>query len=536
MPIIGRMAAYRALHEAAQKEFSVNQKAWKGLITKFPERTPLYRFGAYRNYQPQEDKASRTIWLDLKSDLNNRWTGCGADGTGFQGLYLSLDGAGKEDTKFPELDHYQPKNAPINQMVSFFRYEKDKEPYWTTVEGRALRSMYLFHTVEELIAMDLRLSTRTTPLFDAILQRAKRINPSAFTTEDTVHTFYMEGEDASFNRALGNAVLEAFDVNIILTTSVRDANSTNVILRGERGKVAEVLTVDGRGTFYLNGSEAQGVVTIDDMLFNDKFEQKNSVLAPKSALSADLDPVREQAKEIGQAIDWKVFETPLDRFIGYSVRAQLSKMEDPFAKKTNDVAAELAGKPDFVTAVSEQIKQYANGSAQNYKNYPELYQKIGLEGVASLILEPVVQPKVDLVTRSDGPTGPSYFELSVRTAVASEKNHQLAQRQGQIQEELTAKTLQKGQTSQELSNKQQELSQINQRLKDTPNDPSLPTQKSQLESEIKSIVAQEQREEAERATLANQKGDVDHQKTDSDKDKVDADAERRRRAADIFGK
>jgi len=76
---------------------------------------------------PQEAVNVKKIWSNLDKDIDNRWTGRGADGNGSQGLYMSGEFLEK-NSPFPELEYYQQKELPVAaQKIVVAFYEKDKK-------------------------------------------------------------------------------------------------------------------------------------------------------------------------------------------------------------------------------------------------------------------------------------------------------------------------------------------------------------------------------------------------------------------------
>lgn len=285
MPTIQRNDLYDAIYTVASEKFAIADNLEPYLISR-QAGTPLYRYVSYRSSMPQGEAGARTVWSTLANDTGNRWTGQGTvEGQGSQGLYLSgeyLDVA----TPFPELDHYLDRNADPNALVNYFRYEPGVEPQLTTARAGELRSMFLFSLEAQVDGINLSLNGEGEhPLLEEILEEARQRFPEAFAEADTLETLYYHGDDASFCRAIGNAVLENTDLSFFQTTSVRDQVSTNVIMRpdavsqGSSPKpISTVLRSEGRSTFFLRPAtpdapaQAEGVFTIADLLYNTQFE------------------------------------------------------------------------------------------------------------------------------------------------------------------------------------------------------------------------------------------------------------------------
>ncbi|MBF0423135.1 MAG: hypothetical protein HQL73_09090, partial [Magnetococcales bacterium] len=69
----------------------------------------------------------------------------------------------------------------------------------------------LFSLNQTLPGLDLTYKTGPDTLLTNIFEEAKRTKPSLFTPEDTLKKLYFNPNDASFNRALGNAALSLPD-------------------------------------------------------------------------------------------------------------------------------------------------------------------------------------------------------------------------------------------------------------------------------------------------------------------------------------
>jgi hypothetical protein len=293
MPTVNNTSAYRAIFSSASNLFVNLYSQPKGLNTyvKFlPKGSPLYRYTSYRN-GPQTANSCLTIWNPLANDLGNRWTGNGVKvSAGSQGLYFSDEYFDKEKP-FPELEHYMNSTDPNTAgTVSYYEYAPGKNPTKSTVNVESLRSMFLFTSKENLMVLDLSLSGGKD-LLNKILNDAKELlqkaEPENKTLENkTLEDLYKDPNDASFDRAIGNALFEPsmFGINAIQTTSVRDGVSNNIVLKGVQGKPIDILKPEGRATFFVdsNGKAAKGVYTIADLQYNAQFEETGlDHLAPK---------------------------------------------------------------------------------------------------------------------------------------------------------------------------------------------------------------------------------------------------------------
>lgn len=298
MPKINRDEVYNAIYESACKKF-VSQEALEPYLISEAKGEPLYRYVGYRSSMPQAENAGRIIWSSLENDKSNRWTGIGAeDKGGSQGLYLSGEYLDK-DKPFPELEHYLDKDSNPNASVNYFRYEAGQEPALTTAKVSELRSMFLFSLEKSISGVNLSLNEDGNhPLLEEILEDAQLSYPDAFTEEDTLSTLYYSGEDASFCRAIGNAVLESTDLSFFETTSVRDRESSNVIMRAETKTPLLTLKPEGRSSFFLNSEtmQGEGVFTIADLVYNAEFEDPtaHTVLPSKEELNTKLTEISQQ--------------------------------------------------------------------------------------------------------------------------------------------------------------------------------------------------------------------------------------------------
>jgi len=175
--------------------------------------------------------------------------------------------------------------------VSYYEYAPGKNPTKSTVNVTSLRSMFLFTSKENVMVLDLSLSGSGRGLLNQILNDAKeylqKAEPENKTLENkTLEDLYKDPNDASFDRAIGNALFEPsmFGINAIQTTSVRDGVSNNIVLKGVQGKPIDILKPEGRATFFVdsNGKAVKGVYTIADLQYNAQFEETGlDHLAPK---------------------------------------------------------------------------------------------------------------------------------------------------------------------------------------------------------------------------------------------------------------
>jgi len=279
MPNIVRSELYNAILSAA-KEIFARPGTLDPFFTRRDEGTSLYRYVSYRHSQPQEEEAARTIWTLLAKDESNRWTGLGTDKKGSQGLYMSGEFI-DEDHPFPELEYYQASTEASTQEIEYIRYEAGSAPVKVRVPASELRTLFLFTQTRALNGRDfsLKINGDYHPLLTEILELVKQkdsvLKKPVLVAEDSLRSLYLSPHDASFTRAIGNALFELDTVDFFQVTSVRDERSPNIILRGTHGTPIDYLQAEGRATFLVNseGKRGIGVDTNDDLLYNSKFER-----------------------------------------------------------------------------------------------------------------------------------------------------------------------------------------------------------------------------------------------------------------------
>lgn len=270
MPEIKRPEVYKATFSAAKKVFE-RDGALEPFSMKEREGVFLYRYVSYRRGQPQEVEAARKIWNSLEKDTSNRWTGLGFDQSGSQGLYMSGERI-QEHKPFPELEHYQAptENSSEEIKIKGLRFEPGSEhgipdEFYAT----ELRTLYMF-SVEgiELTGRDFSLQVKGQdhPLLTEILDLVKESNPGVLSSEDSLRSLYLSSDDASFTRAIGNALFEVDTVDFFQAISVRDEKSHNIILRAKYGIPIDYLKGVQRFTFVVDKEGNRGVMvqTEDD--------------------------------------------------------------------------------------------------------------------------------------------------------------------------------------------------------------------------------------------------------------------------------
>jgi hypothetical protein len=301
MPRIQNQRLFQAVYDAARARFA-GAAALGPFVEPMAAGTPLYRYVSYRNALPQVAEAGRTVWGRLEADTENRWTGSDGRGGGRRGLYLSeefLDLA----RPFPELDHYMRPDHTSGQ-VYYYEYAPGQAPRMELADADALRSMFLFSARAESRGVDLRLTRDGVdhPLLGDILEVARRAAPDAFGGVGGLRELYTHASDASFCRAVGNALFDATDHTWFRTTSVRDGVSTNLIRRAPGGPdgpiVVDGLDPQGRATFMLReGGGVEGVTTMLDLQYNAMLEPDDPVgqgVLPREVQVAQLSDIASQ--------------------------------------------------------------------------------------------------------------------------------------------------------------------------------------------------------------------------------------------------
>lgn len=371
MPKILSARLYELAYRSAQLTFATPIVARQGV--RATTGTAWYRYVSYRNSMPQLEGAGRTQFLTLPGDVNNRWTGAGADGGGSQGLYLSQDYVDEGDP-FPELSHYQSGEDEGTDLVPSYEYHPGTDPVidpTMKVEHAAnLRSMFHFTLTEDLQGLDLRLTDGRNPLLEEV-QRQMTQDPDyqeiraethdSFDLED-LESMYRHPEGADFCRAIGNAAFELPDVRHLLVTSVRDGRSTNVVARTPAGadgappRQLDFLRPEGRATFFVDsaGRRGNGVFSIPDMVYNINFESPDSpppglpdVRAFKEALvKAQQLAVDELSVRLVEELGTRPASPRMDRVV-----EKLANVQEKLAG--DDHSATIAAIDELKTAVTD---------------------------------------------------------------------------------------------------------------------------------------------------------------------------------------
>jgi len=500
LPKILRPNTYGAINATAKKIFSQRSVLDKYAV-RMKRGDPLYRYVGYRNLMGQQERSGRTIWARLEDDTNNRWTGLAADGkTGTQGLYLSQEFPGSLDTRFSELEHYQDSTLPPNQEVAYFEYAPGKEPAWTRAKASELRSMFLFTLSEVPSGVNFQFDSSPASLLSIVLEQARRDFPTAFTTVDTPDELYFSANDATFNRAVGNALFETTDYQFFQATSVRDSQAINLVLRATQGTPIEILKPQGRATFLIDAQARQtkAVYTIDDLIYNREFEETGlGIIAPRKELVTDLSVFEGPADGMSKDFDWEFATRNIDTAISAIGSEALDKMIDPFDKDIETLIAELST-PKLKESLYKVLKDFALASAAASTDYLTLYDTIGREGIQSLFDNLVVEARYNrLMTGSGGSL--SYLDIALKSVLLEKKFHWLAQNSSDIQSRLTDTVSKLSETKEEIAARQAALSEVGKQLSTDPENTALQKQQSGLQDEVDELVREKREAEQKRA-------------------------------------
>jgi hypothetical protein len=270
MATILRKDLYEATWSAAKEIFARPSALDPFFMMKNAGET-LRRYVSYRRNQPQEEKAARQIWNPLENDTKNRWTGLGTDGRGSQGLYMSGEVI-NEHQPFPELEHYQDPAIVPTQEIECVRFERGKDPIYINVPGSELRTLIRFFLTKTIKGIDfsLKVNGNDHPLLIEILELVKQRNSGVLRAEDSMKNLYLSREDASFTRAIGNALFELESIDFFQATSVRDEMSHNIILKATYGTSIDYIKAMDRGTFLVDSEGKRGVSVhaLHDLAYN----------------------------------------------------------------------------------------------------------------------------------------------------------------------------------------------------------------------------------------------------------------------------
>jgi hypothetical protein len=536
MPKLVFPKVYDVTNFVAKRKFQEQKLLLDKYAFKLEIGSPMYRFVNYRNLKPQFENGGRTIWTPLNNDIWNRWTGRGTDvngkATGTQGLYLSLDADGPVDTKFPEVAQYQDASVPPDQTVHYFEYKSGQKPEWKSTKASELRSMFLFTLSKPLLGVDFTFIDQPDHILKQIFEEAKKEQPDAFAKDVTLKDLYFASEDASFNRAIGNALFETTIYGAFKATSVRDFKSLNLIVTGKQGVALDFLQPQGRATFLIDGltKGTIGVVTVDDMIYNNSFEPQDPNLPPNNVNQDDLRTYADFAESINNDLDWDYVGKELDSRIHQEVTHALASMDQPFEQDIDSLVKQI-GTDEFMDTMKTKLEDDVALSASTDDRYSSAAAEIGTEGMSSLLSSLVADPKYKQLTELSH-TGETYFTAALRSAILEKKGHWLAQESSSIQAKLTTANTRVTETSTEISSKQRELQQIQEALKEKPQDPDLLNQQTKLSGEIAELVKEQQQAEQDQVAAEQEKRDNDRDSNDTSNDRTEAEKElqeRRRR-------
>lgn len=271
MPKLLNQALYDATFQAAKSIISSTSATFNSYLTALPANTALYRYSS-QQYSDGSETGARKNWTTIDRDTGNRWTGISGTGSGASGgLYMSLEAEGYKDTEFSELYHYQDQDSHRGMTgIEFYEYNVKKRPDSAFVQARTLYYMFMFFLQRPLKGIDL---TKGAAAITDTYASAKASSGSQF--QQSADELYMESDDASFCRAIGNACFQESCVDFILVTSTRNTTNKNVILKCDGGVDSaplDFLKPAGRSSFFLHGDGSrQAEVTVDDMKYNAQF-------------------------------------------------------------------------------------------------------------------------------------------------------------------------------------------------------------------------------------------------------------------------
>ncbi|NTU73694.1 hypothetical protein HGB07_06040 [Candidatus Roizmanbacteria bacterium] len=525
MPTVQRPGVYTAIFNAARTIFARPGALDPYFITR-SEGEPLYRYVEYYNTQPQMEAAVRTIFTPLAGDTNNRWTGSDGAGHGSQGLYLSGEFI-IEGQPFPELEYYQniqPLSPP--QDIDFFRYEAGHNPIWQSNPSRQLRTMFLFNQTRGLsgINFSLPMDVADHPLLTEILEQAQHDNPEAFQAGDTLRNLYMSPDDASFTRAIGNAIFDNGSVEFFQTTSVRDAASSNIILRptqhtaGGQPQVDD-LQAQGRTTFLLDDNgHTTGCYTIDDLIYNSRFEQAAlGNIPPREVFANFITPYETTIQSIvTDNVDWDDTIERIDHFIDTNISQKLEEMGNPFVtdQGIDDLIDNLVAS-DLSISIFRELSTSVLSSLAQSPVLLDLICNIGVGGVHSIVDALIVVPRYERLVNPLLHQPSSYLEAVVRRTVLERKKHWFNENQARIQQALAEVDTAATATREELDRKQTELTIIEQQLQQNPKSSDIQEQKRQIEEDIQKLVDQQSHIEEQREETEAQRQEVERNADDT---------------------
>jgi hypothetical protein len=508
MPVIRFSQIYSVVFSTAQKFFAQMPASAKPFEMELHDGMSLYRYVGYRSGRPQVSEAGKKLWTPLDKDVTNRWTGLGSDGGGAQGLYLSGEAPGGNNTTFAELIHYQDPSVPPNQKVSYFEYKPGVTPTWVSALASELRSMFMFTLDGSLKGLDLRYTADPNAIVNQIFEQALNQSPEIFMPGMSAESLYFAPGDASFTRAVGNAALGK-GYEFVQTTSVRDRGSISIVIGGSPASAFDMLHPEGRATFFLDGiaRTSRGVFTIDDMVYNDRYDTTgNGVLPSGSDLNVDFESFRDAARAIENIIPWNLAQEEVESFVNERVQEKLNVMDDPMSQSIDALVAEIAT-PALNLAIQTMLTDYVVACGPLWEDYDNLVADIGAEGTRSLLGDQIAQPKTQQMTNTSA--GPSYVDYCVRSAVLAQQAVYLSNNASDIQRELAQSDAVLSQTSAEIAAQTEALAEVEAQLEQNPEDPTLQQQQADLQKQIEMLneaqkQAEQDKSDAEARERSNQ--------------------------------
>ncbi|GKU78939.1 hypothetical protein [Paenibacillus sp. L3-i20] len=517
MPKLLTPELYKAIYNAAKRYFAnATPEQLEPYRNKLNAGSALLRYVEYRNFLPQQEQAGRTIWTHPGEDKTNRWTGVdGNEQIGKQGLYLSLEEDGPLHTSFPEIEHYQDSTVPAQQEVSYFEYEAgNPEPKWQKSKVSELRTMFLFESEKEINGFNLAYDQDPDSIINQVFELARNETPAAFQPDDTVEKLYFHPDDASFNRAIGNAALEQIGIDYFTATSVRDRTSTNLILGAEQGKPIDLLKPQGRITFLIDGitKSTKSVYTVDDLIYNDIFDERGlETPLTKEELEKSWSHFEDFAKKIDGELSWEAATKKIDERIHNDVIGVLKNIND-LGSQDRDALVKQILTNDLTKSIEQTLSEFVVTSSVKSEIFIPMYRDIGLEGVTSVLNKEIVEPQFEKLVKLDG--AHNYLSLTIASQINDRLSHWLEEHAFEIQAKFLEANSTVTETSTELNTKQDTLTQLNEELLKKPEDNNLREQVDALRIEVEHLANELKDAETRRDQTENEITDNDGKKHD----------------------
>lgn len=555
MPGVLNKQIYNAVHSATLSVLK-DESLTKPLFETKPAYSAVYRYSGYSS-QPAENV--NKIWSPLDKDKGNRWTGSGFEkGTGSQGLYLTAEAKGNDDTHFLELEHYQPKETDANDSISFLQ---GKDSAWRSAKASELYTMFMFTTNEETTGFDLTYD-KGKDFLEAVWDKAKSIDPAAFKRKPydtmTAKEAYNDSIDASFDRAMGNAIFKETDVDYFRTDSVRNEytkEAENMIMRAEHGKGVDALDAQGRITFYTDkdGKNAQPVYTVDDLIYNQKFDELNKTNAPVNEEEAKyIKGVEDEREKIETAINKVESDVNPDwSFAGNAVDSLIDgKIKEAITKKNIDLTANDFDLDDIVISLTSEgdlkLESNVRTHLDNYMwmNLGGELQKnddlklititdkdgnkrVDEDGIKALAEYVVVQPKYDSIKKEE------YISKVVKETVINERFRKLIESSTTLQEEAILCRQKIEDNNSQKDNIEKDLKDLQDKMGDN-HDLNQSDQAAKLDKELKELEDKNKDLESEAKSKDDQNDKEMDKANDLEQQKVDAEKDRDASHVEIF--